>query len=296
MTQTDFIPKAGLTAYWPLFATVMLWGSAFPAIGYAVQFADPLPVAALRFSVAALLLTLWLSRHGGLGFLLTDLPRFLICGALGIAVYNAFLNAGMRDVSPGAACILIAIQPVIAAGLSVLFLKERFGAAAWGGAAIALVGAVCVGLGQPGDLRFGSGSSLVLAAAICSGTYFVVQRPLAVRHGAARAASATIIGGAVCLLPWLPEGVAQAWAMPNAGAAVLYLAIGPSIFGYICWTRSLHLFGAARASNFLNLMIPLSMVLAIPVNRIYPDVFSLIGGVLAITGVWVVNRSKSPNR
>src|SRR5687767_8859742 len=69
--------------------TVFVWALAFPLIKIALAEIAPLPLAAARFAVASLLVAMWLAwqrpaRPSG-----WDTLRFLCCGLIGIALYNA---------------------------------------------------------------------------------------------------------------------------------------------------------------------------------------------------------------
>ena len=62
-----------------------------------------------------------------------DALRFLLCGFLGIALYNALLNTGEQTVSAGAASFIVNTLPIFTALLAAVFLGERFNR--WAGSA-----------------------------------------------------------------------------------------------------------------------------------------------------------------
>ena len=274
-------------------ATIVLWASAFPFITLGLQGTGPIELAAMRFAAAGLVMAVILVAIRTRLPSRADIWRILACGALGIALYNILLNSGQRSVSPGAAAFLIAIQPIFTAILAERFLGERFGLAGWIGTAISLAGAALVAAGQPGGLSFGSGAMLVLLAAVCSGSYFALQRPLVARYGALRSAAMTLITGGVLLSPWLPAGIADAAAHPQTALVALYLALGPGVAGYLFWMVMLDRFGAARAANFLYLVPPVVTAMSIPLTGHRPDLAILAGGAVAIAGVAMVNLSKA---
>ncbi|WP_158266481.1 DMT family transporter [Allosphingosinicella deserti] len=159
------------------------------------------------------------------------------------------------------------------------------------GTLLGLVGTGIISLGMPGETHLGPGALLVLLAAACSGTTFVLQRPLACRYGAAKAAGWPLIVGALLLAPWLPTGLRQAAAAPQAIAAIAFLALGAGVLGYACWMVALAGLGASRAANFLFLMAPLATVLAIPINGHVPPPTTILGGAATLAGVWIVHRA-----
>ena len=276
--------------------TVLSWAAAFPLIRLVLADVDPIPLAAIRFAVAALFAVAWLAFKRPKRPTVRDALRFAACGAVGISLYNILLNTGQQTVSAGAASFIVNTLPIITALLSFLVLRERLTAWAWAGMAVSFCGIGLIAQGQPGGLDFGAGSTLVLAAACCSAVYFVIQRPLVPVYGALNCAAYTLLAGALLLAPWAPAGMAQASGAPGAtGLAVLALGVFPAALGYATWTYALGHYGAARAANFLYLVPPVATALAVPLVGEWPTLQTLAGGALAIAGVVVVNtRGRDP--
>lgn len=270
--------------------TVTSWGSAFPSIRVALGGMEPLPLAALRFALAGLLV---------LGFLIWKRPtlprgldavRFALCGGIGIALYNLLLNTGQQSVAAGAASFIVNIAPVLTVIFATLFLKERFRRWAWIGMAVSMAGVGLIASGQPGGLRFGSGASLLIGAALCTATYFVLQRPLVGKYGALPSFALTLLSGALWLSPWLGDGVQQFMAAGwQVQAALLFLALFPAAIGYAAWTYALGHFGAARGANFLYMVPVVASAVAVPLTGEVPLWTTLAGGVMALGGVALVN-------
>lgn len=274
--------------------TITLWAAAFPAITLALRDMSPIPLAATRFAAAACPFLAWLLIRRPALPTGAEWIRVIVCGALGIAAYNILLNTGQTSVSPGAASFMIASQPVFAAGLSHLLGEAPLGKRGWIGTAICLAGVGFVAARQPGGFSVRGAGFLVILAAACSGAYFVLQRPLVVRYGPGVCAALTITTGAVLLAPWAPEGVVELAAAPRALGAVLFLALGSGVAGYLAWMRALQGLGAARAANLLFLMAPLATVLAIPMTHRTPNAAMIVGGGVALIGVAIVNHRASP--
>jgi drug/metabolite transporter (DMT)-like permease len=272
--------------------TVLTWASAFPLIHIALGGLDPLPLAASRFWLAGTVAAAWLLALRPARPSLRDAGIFLLCGLIGITLYNACLNTGQRSVSAGAASFLINTGPIITALLATAFLRERFGPAGWLGSVVAFAGAAFIATGQPGGLKLGAGASLILIAAACQATYFILQRPLVPRYGALASTAYTVIAGALLLTPWLPAGLRSLGATgPGSSAtlAVVALAVLPSVLGYTTWTYALGILGAARAANFLYLVPPVATAISYVLTGEIPGVSTLLGGLLAIAGVAIVN-------
>ncbi|WP_320199632.1 DMT family transporter [Agrobacterium sp. rho-13.3] len=270
--------------------TVFTWSASFAAIGYALRAFEPLPMASIRFALAAIFALAWIASRRPRSFLARDYGILAVSGVLGIAAYNVLLNSGQTTISAGAAGFIVNTQPLFMVLLAVPFLKERFSRWSWIGALLGFSGVAIIASGQPGGLAFGTGSTLIVLAAACAASYSILQRPLFRRAAPLDVTAFVIIAGAVALLPWLPAGLAQARVASNDTLLmVAFLAIGPGIIGQSCWTYALKTFGAARAGQFLYLIPPCSVGLAWLVLGEVPQISTLIGGGLALTGVVIVN-------
>jgi drug/metabolite transporter (DMT)-like permease len=276
------------------FFTVILWGGSFPAIAVGVRHVEPTALAAARFAIAAIAAGAWLAWRRESLPTSKDILRIAVCSLLGIALYNVLLNTGQRDVSPGAASVIIATQTVFAAGVAHYLGQQKIGPIAIAGIALSLAGIAVISLGQAEDMRIGAGALVVLLAAICSGVNFVLQQPLAVKYGGAQTACWTMVMGALLLSPWLPQGVEQTVRSTEAIVATVFLALGAGLLGYACWFTAIAGLGAVRAANLLFLMAPVAMVLAIPISGHLPDFSTILGGAAALAGVAIVNRSYRP--
>lgn len=271
--------------------TISTWAASFPAIGYALREIDPLPLASLRFALAALFALAWLLWRRPRGFSGRDFGRVALCGILGIAAYNILLNSGQAEVSAGAASFIVNTQPLFMALLAVVFLGEVFTRWSWLGAMVGFAGVAVIAWGQPGGFTFGAGSSLVLGAAACAAIYSVLQRSLLDHLAPFDLTAWVLLSGAVALLPWLREAAAQAEvASVETWLVVIFLAVGPGIIGQACWTYAIGSFGAGRAGMFLYLIPPCAMMMAWGLLGETPTATTLLGGCLALSGVVIVNN------
>lgn len=233
--------------------TIVSWASAFPFIRIGLHGLAPLQLAAGRFATAAVLVIAWLAWRRPAKPSTRDALRFLVCGFLGIALYNALLNTGEQTVSAGAASFIVNTLPIFTALLAAVFLHERFNRWGWLGSLISLAGIAVIAHGQPGGLVLGSGSTLILGAALCSASYFVLQRRLIPVYGALPCAAYTLLAGALLLTPWLPGAlVSLGGASHDTTLAVLVLGIFPAALGYATWTVALGYF-ARRAPPIFSI-------------------------------------------
>lgn len=282
--------KSPLFAFAVAATTVVLWASAFPFIKIGVRSFGPVELAALRFGIASILAVGWLTWTRPKLPSLRDSAQFFLCAAIGIALYNILLNTGQTSVSPGAASFIVNTVPVMTALLAMAFLGERWSMWSWIGTGVSICGIVVIALGQPGGLKFGAGSILIVAAAGCQAVFFILQRPLVSKYGPLACACNVVLFGTVCLSPWLPGAMRQAFDVPlESFLAVVYLGVFPAAMGYAAWAIAQAHFGASRAANFLYLVPPTTLGLSFTLTSEVPALQTVIGGCAAIAGVVLVN-------
>lgn len=279
--------------------TVLVWALSFPLTKIALADFQPLALAAARFAVATIVILAWLAWKRPQLPTRRDVPRFVLCGLIGIALYNALLNAGQQTVSASAASFIVNTVPILTALFATIFLNERLTRWGWAGAATGFAGVGVIVAGQPGGLSFGSGAVLIFGSAVAQAGFFVIQRPLIPRYGALASTAYTILAGAMLLTPWLGEGWSAMLAPATARqtiAALVALAILPAVLGYAAWAYALGHFGAARSSMFLYLVPPTATLLAFMLSGERPTVTTSAGGLIAIGGVALVNAKGRPRQ
>lgn len=277
------------TAFACVAFTILMWASAFPSIRAALSAFSPAELAALRFAIASMALGVYLAwvRPPLPGW--SDLPRIVLTGGLGIAAYNILLNSGSRTVDAGTTSFVVNTAPVFTALLGAALLGERLRAWGWLGLCLSFGGVAVIAAGR-GDLSFGSGTFLVLAAAMCQAAQFVLQKPLLARHGALPVTACVLWAGTALLLPFLPTAL-ESGARAGAGplAAVVFLGIGPAALGYVAWSYVLAAMPVSRAAAFLYLVPPVATLLAWLMLNEVPGWGALAGGAVALAGVVLVN-------
>ncbi|RVB97703.1 DMT family transporter, partial [Mesorhizobium sp. M7A.F.Ca.CA.002.15.2.1] len=208
-------------------------------------------------------------------------------------LYTVMLNFGELTVSAGAAGFIINVSPIFTAIMAMALLGERFSGVAWIGTVISFAGIGIIAMADGHGLSFNTGALLVLGSALCSAVNTIVQKPLFARHHPLTISASNMVLGALCLAPFLPSAFSQAAVADTAGlGAVIFLGIVPSLIAYAAWATALSRLPAARASNFLYLVSPMSALIGFFWLGEVPTLLGIIGGALALGGVIVVNLKR----
>lgn len=181
--------------------TVLLWGSAFPAIKFGLQSYSPGHLAALRLFIGAIGLTVFAVVRKIKLPDLRDVPAVLLLGFLGFAVYHTALSYGENSVSAGESSLIVSTTPIFSAILAALFLKEPLPKIGWLGSVIAFLGVAMISFGKDDSLaKLSLGALWILTAALGESFYFVFQSKYLKKYGFLPFTVYTIIAGAVCML------------------------------------------------------------------------------------------------
>ena len=279
----------------PVATTVLLWASAFPGIRAALHGFSPAGLASLRFTIAAIVLlvaSLAIRPRWPRG---RDVFRVALAGGVGITAYNLALNTGELTISAGAASFLVNVAPLFTALIAAATIGERVAKRTWFGMIFSLCGVGLIGLGESGLSGFGWGAALVLAAALLQAIYFVLQKPVVAAYSPFAATVFAVCAGAILLLPWLPQALAEAAvAPPGALFAVVYLGIFPAALAFLAWNYALRSLPAGQAASWLFLVPPTATLIGLIWPGEIPAPLSLLGGAVALSGVILVNRPAKP--
>lgn len=282
--------KAFITA---LFA-VLIWGSSFAAIRVGLQGG---------YSAGHLILIRYLIASGifivyallpGVKFRLPkkeDLLKILVLGWIGISIYHLGVTFGEQTVSAGTTAMLIGSGPIFTALLAAVILKERLGKWGWVGLVIGFAGIVITTLGTSGpSLTISKEAFFILVAALATSVMFVYQKPLLKRYTSIELTAYFTWAGTLpffIFFPGILQDIQQASIQTNVIA--LYIGIFPTAIGYATWAIALSAGKASTVSSMLYLEPVVAIIVAWFWIHEWPNTLSLIGGIIAISGVIVVN-------
>lgn len=274
--------------------TVALWASAFVAIRFAVASVSPVSVAVVRFVVASSVLALVTTLVREPPAARRAWPRLALVGLAGVTVYNLALNYGLVHVQAGATSFLINTTPMFTALFAVLLLGESPRRGVYVGLLVGFAGAALIMLGQGEGVRPGWSAAVILLAAVAHSLYFVLQKPVLADHSPLQVVSAAVWTGTLLLLPFAGRAFADVLAAPAAAQlAVLYLGIFPAALAFVLWSYALARMPASTAATYLYAVPPTTVLLGALFLGELPTLLTLFGGAVALTGVWITNRSRT---
>jgi drug/metabolite transporter (DMT)-like permease len=228
-----------------------LWGASFLFMRVAVPHFGPVPLAALRVAVAALLLLPLLAAGSGLGGLRQHWRPIALVGISNSALPFLAFSLAALYIPAGLSSILNATSPMFGALIAMVWLREPSSASRVAGLVIGFVGVVMLAQGSDsfagGTGAEGLAIGLCLAASVLYGlSACLVRRYLGGVEPLAVAAGSQLSATLVLALPaW--------WAWPAVNPplqqwlAVLALALFCTGIAYVLYFGLIARVGPARA-------------------------------------------------
>lgn len=306
-------------ARWVIAASVVLivviWAVNFIAAKIGLRYLPPLTMGSCRVVLAGLTMVpayLVCSRLPAFadavrtrrqGFSRRDLWTFIYLGFFGVVVNQMCFTAGLRYTSVSHAAVIVGMGPIYTLVLAVLFRLERATLHKALGMAIAFVGVAILASANGISPHSSSllGDAITMTGSVGFATYAVVGKKAARRYDALTMTAFNHFAGALIVLPVaihqaLALGPLSRWRrIPWEGwAALLYMAVFSSALAYLFYFWLLRYLEASQLSAFTYLLPVLATLLGILLLGERGSMLQVLGGVLALGGVYWVESGREP--
>ncbi len=248
--------------------------------------------------VSALAVVVATARKGPWTVARRDLPRALLSGVLGVALYQVLFMEGLKRTSAFATNLLQGTEPLFALGLLRAFAEARVTARQWGGVLVALAGAglfFVEGAAGGGRLAFGVGDLLNVVGALVFALYGLVSGPLFSRYPGHTAMMVTMVTGTLPLAAWAQADLrAVAWTQlgPAVWTALLFSSLLPLYLGMWIWNWAVVRKGLDHASLYIFVDIVLSGFFAYALLGERFGQRRLLGAAVILTGVYLARSGE----
>lgn len=255
-------------AWITLSLAAFMWASNFVIGRIIPPSMPPVSLSFWRWALAACILLpfVWSSLKKEWRVVLRHWPIILLLGTTGQAGSNTLAYYGLHSTGATVALLIQSATPVVI----LLFAFFLYGEKPSSKRIVAMLFAfggilfVIAAKGNGGAASTIGGTLLLTATMLCQALYATILRhkppttPLVLLFSCFVAAS-------LVLLPFqIPYGVGLPFHNSHSLSAIIYLAIGPSIFAFLFFNRGVHIIGASRASIFLYLMPVFGSLIAVP--------------------------------
>jgi drug/metabolite transporter (DMT)-like permease len=285
--------------YFKLVLMAVFWSGVFPAVNILLRSMDIFSAVFLRFWWAAVILLVLLR------FREHRLPRLspreavlvVVLGVVGISIYNSLFNAGLALVEASRAALIVPTNPAVTAVLAAIFLKERMGGTRALGVAFSVAGALWVlGRGDPqvlASFELGPGEILLIVCVFLWSVYTLLGRlALFTLSPLALTAYVMAAGSLPMAIPVWLEHESLARVTWQGWAALAYLVVFGSVLPFLWFYEGVKALGAARASQFINLVPPLAVAESVFILGESFTPALLVGAALVVVGLYLTNRPR----
>lgn len=286
--------------YFLMILCTVFWAGAFIAAKLSAPYIPPFTLTFLRFFFAAIILYFVLKAGGENSFKLKrkDWPVFLFTGIVGMFGYHVLFFTAIKHTTAINSSIIGASNPIITVILSIIFLKDRINAKRLAGILLSFTGVfLTITNADPhafSSLSFNEGDLIMLAAVFMWASYAVFSKKVMPNYSPMILTYYSFLFCTVFLIPFVIYD--HPWTFMSsvplsAHLSVLYMAIFPSVIGYLVQQMSIKQIGPSKTSIFINLVPLFSIILSVLIlgEELVP--IKLLTALLIVAGVYICQRN-----
>jgi len=277
--------------------TAFFWSGAFIAGKYGVQEFSPASLTFFRFLIASIIIFVIMVKYEKKDWHLKkeDWKVILYLGTVGMIGYHVLFFGALKYTTSTNASIIAALNPIITSVLAAIFASEKLSGKRIFAILIALIGVILTITNWDLDIlrqmAFNKGDLLMLGAVICWASYSVVSKKVMSRYSPLILSTYSFIVCTVCLIPFVIwEEITTGFLSSTTWtgwASIIYMALFPTLIGYLIQQISFKHIGASRTNIFINLVPVFSIILATLILHEEISGLKLISAGIIISGVYL---------
>lgn len=269
-----------------------LWSSTYTAVSMALNSFSPEGLALFRFLVASGVLFM-ISRWKKVRIPdKKDLPVILLCGIIGVTVYNLILMYGQKTASVALSSLLLNTYPIFVALFSFLIFREIMSIFKWIGIILCFAGMAVVSCGENLGFTFNSSVILLLIAAAIVSLFDLEQKQLMKKYKPFELTCYFIWIGTM-FLSIFSGSLKQDLASVSMDSLVpaIYLGAFPSVLASLIWGKLIVKYSITALSCCCYITPFFAMLIAFIFLNQVPKISVVLGGVIVVSGLLVINFS-----
>ena len=281
-----------------LLGVSVVWGANFTAMRVLLDRLEPLDIASVRTSIAAVGFALVLILTGDRIPQLSraEWGRVGLLGLLGVAVFNLATVTGQRLLPASLSSLIVSSSPIFTAAFAVAAGIERASARVAGSLGLATAGLALLvlwgrGQGALVTAEVAVAAAILALAPLAWAAYTVLAKPMLARHQAVPLAAVGMFVGAAMLAPPLlfdADRRDRIAGLDGAGlAAILFSSLVSLVLGFILFGWGLRALSPSQASMTTYLTPVVAVAIAWVALGEQPTPGLLVGGGLILAAVVV---------
>ena len=293
--------KASPSLYALIFLMIAGWSGNYVAGKIALRVFPPVLLYGLRVSFAGALIlpVYWWERLQGKprSWTWRDVPLLIVLGIFGVALNQFLFVIGLSRTSVAHSSIFANTTPILILLLASFRGLERLTGWKLVGVLVALAGVVLLRMLDSGPQSEATlaGDFITFCGALAFSIFTVLGKPKANQFGTITVNTFAYVGGALLLAPvtlWQATGFGFRAVPLSAWAAVVYMALLPSVICYLIYYYALARMEASRLAAFSYLQPLLAIVFGIVMLHEHVTFALIVSGVIIFGGVYITERSR----
>lgn len=283
--------------------TTIFWAGAFIAGKFSLEEIPAFSVAFFRFLFASIIIApIMIYREKNKSLLkLNDLYTVVFLGFIGMFGYHTLFFTALKYTSSINSSLIASTNPIWVNILSVAILGSKIGYKKAGAICLSFIGVILTISNGDISIFFRSGLNkgdfFMMIGIFCWAIYTVLSKKVMNRYSPLIITTYSFITATVLLFPFFLSDYSKGYLNNityKGWISVLYMAIFPSVIGYLVWQIGIQKIGAAKTSLFANLVPIFSIILSIIFLNESFSLFKFFTSVLIIVGVFLntINKDK----
>jgi drug/metabolite transporter (DMT)-like permease len=276
------------------------WAGAFIAGKYSVGTFSPGMLTFLRFGIASVVImsVLVLKHPEDWKIQKEQIKPVIILGLVGMVGYHVLFFEALKYTTASNASMVAAMNPIVTALIASVIAGESLSVKKIMLILLAFSGVVLTltnwDLGVITRHEMNVGDLIMLVAVSCWAVYSVLVKKFMPAFTPLKLTAYTFLSCTIMMAPFIVFNTQnfmdlKSAPMPAIGA-VLYMAIFPTVIGYLIQQMSIRNVGASRTNIYINLVPVFSLTLAVLILGEHAPVQKLVSSGMIIIAVFLYSR------
>lgn len=277
----------------------VFWGASFIAGKLSAPYIPAFTLTFMRFFVATAVLYLVILRTEEKIYKLKkeDIPVFIVTGVVCVLGYHVLFFTALKYTTAINSSIIDASTPLITTFFSIIFLKDKITLTRILGIILSFTGVFLTITGASlkvlKTLSFNYGDIIMLLGVAIWSWYSVLSKKLMQRYTPITLTFYSFLFCTIFLVPFvIYDNPAKFMShIPYYSyLAVIYMAVFPSVIGYLVQQIAVKHIGPSKTSLFINLVPVFSIILSIVILGESISPTKLFTAALIIAGVYIAQK------
>ena len=278
---------------------VLLWSASYIATKYAYSCFSPLMAGLVRFFFATVLLfAVRIITKETVRPCKKDMARIAVSGLLGITLYFAAENIGVKLTSASNCSLLVASYPAITALFEFFIYRTKPTLRKVIGITLAFSGVVILTSqgGSSGNETFW-GNLILIGAGVIWTFYNFITRTVTSKYSPVTLSYYQFLFGTIFFVPLVLIEHQPIQDLTGTGiVAMVYLFLGCSVGAFLLYNWGLRKLSAAASVSLMNLVPVFGIILSAIFLKETITMTQIIGGAIVILGVILSTTTGKQNR